>query len=86
MAPPNNRTASCPSNSRGNIYVCMYIYIYIYREREREREREYMAHVCTGVIPGGSVFTIFLPGKPHGQRSLEGYSPWGGKSQTQLSD
>ena len=40
MAPPNNRTASCPSNSRGNIYVCMYIYIYIYRERERERERE----------------------------------------------
>ena len=30
MAPPNNRTASCPSNSRGNIYVCVYIYIYIY--------------------------------------------------------
>ena len=20
---------------------------------------------------------VFLPGKPHGQRSLEGYSPWG---------
>ena len=23
---------------------------------------------------------------PHGQSSLEGYSPWGHKSQTQLSD
>ena len=22
---------------------------------------------------------VFLPGKSHGQRSLEGYSPWGGK-------
>ena len=22
---------------------------------------------------------VFLPGKPHGQRSLLGYSPWGGK-------
>ena len=25
---------------------------------------------------------VFLPGKPHGQRSLAGYSPWGYKSQT----
>ena len=25
---------------------------------------------------------VFLPGKPHGQRSLAGYSPWGCKSQT----
>ena len=22
---------------------------------------------------------VFLPGKPHGQRSLAGYSPWGGE-------
>jgi len=22
---------------------------------------------------------VFLPGKPHGQRSLRGYSPWGHK-------
>ena len=22
---------------------------------------------------------VFLPGKPHGQRSLEGYNPWGHK-------
>ena len=29
---------------------------------------------------------VFLPGKSHGQRSLVGYSPWGRKSQTQLSD
>ena len=29
---------------------------------------------------------VFLPGKSHGQRSLAGYSPWGQKSRTQLSD
>ena len=29
---------------------------------------------------------IFLPGKSHGQRSFLGYSPWGHKSQTLLSD
>ena len=29
---------------------------------------------------------VFLPGEAHGQRSLAGYSPWGLKSQTRLSD
>ena len=29
---------------------------------------------------------VFLPGESHGQRSLAGYSAWGHKSQTQLSD
>ena len=29
---------------------------------------------------------VFLPGEFHGQRSLAGYSPWGCKSWTQLSD
>ena len=29
---------------------------------------------------------VFLPGESHGQRSLAGYSPWGHKSRTQLSD
>ena len=29
---------------------------------------------------------VFLPGKPHGQRSLVGFSPRGGKSRTLLSD
>ena len=29
---------------------------------------------------------VFLPGESHGQRSLVGYSLWGHKSQTQLSD
>ena len=29
---------------------------------------------------------VFLPGKSHGQRSLEGYCPQGHKSQTWLSD
>ena len=28
----------------------------------------------------------FWPGEFHGQRSLAGYSPWGRKSQTQLSN
>ena len=29
---------------------------------------------------------VFLPGESHGQRSLEGYSPWGHKNWTRLSD
>ena len=29
--------------------------------------------------------SVFLPGESHGQRSQAGYSPWGHKSQTQLS-
>ena len=28
---------------------------------------------------------VFLPGESHGQRSLEGYSPWVAKSQTWLA-
>ena len=26
---------------------------------------------------------VFLPGKSHGQKNLEGYCPWGPKSRTQ---
>ena len=29
---------------------------------------------------------VFLPGESHGQRSLAGYSPWGRKGRTRLSD
>ena len=29
---------------------------------------------------------VFLPGKSHGQRSVVGYSPWGRKEWTQLSN
>ena len=29
---------------------------------------------------------VFLPGKSHGQRSLAGYSPWGWKESTRLSN
>ena len=29
---------------------------------------------------------VFLPGESHGQRSLAGYSPWGHKSKTRLSN
>ena len=33
------------------------------------------------MFPGGSVVKnlVFLLGKPHGQRNLAGYSPWGRK-------
>ena len=30
--------------------------------------------------------SVFLPGESHEQRSLAGYSPWGCKSRTRLSD
>ena len=30
--------------------------------------------------------SVLLPGKSHGRRSLLGYSPWGLKSWTRLSD
>ena len=30
--------------------------------------------------------SVFLPGESYGQRSLAGYSPWGCKSWTRLSD
>ena len=48
-----------------------------------------------GLIPGLGRFPwrrkwqptpVFLPGEFHGQRSLAGYSPWGRKSRTRLSD
>ena len=49
----------------------------------------------TGSIPGsgrspgegnGNPFQYFLPGKSHGQRILAGYSPWGLKSQSRISN
>ena len=30
-----------------------------------------------GRSPGGGHTSVFLPGESHGQRSPEGYSPWG---------
>ena len=48
-----------------------------------------------GLIPGlgrspregnGKPTLVFLPGESHGLRSLAGYSPWGHKSQIQLSN
>ena len=35
---------------------------------------------------GMATHSVFLPGESHGQRSLAGYSPWGYKSQTQVSN
>ena len=51
-------------------------------------------HRDSGLIPGfwkipwkrkWHPTPVFLPGKFHGQKSLVGYSPWGKKSQLQLS-
>ena len=42
--------------------------------QEDPREKEMATH------------SVFSPGESHGQRSLAGYSPWGRKSLTQLSD
>ena len=39
----------------------------------------------SGRSPGEAI-PVFLPGEPHGQRNMAGYSPWGCKSHTQLSD
>ena len=40
-----------------------------------------------GSIPGyEDLSPVLLPGKSHRQRSLVGYSPWGCKNQTRLSD
>ena len=42
-----------------------------------------------GRSPGGGhgkSTPVFLPGEPHGQRSLAGYSPWVAKSWTRLSN
>ena len=43
----------------------------------------------SGKSPGGGSgkpTPIFLPGKPHGQRSLAGYSPWGHRELDPLSN
>ena len=39
----------------------------------------------SGRSPGEGNGYPLLPGKSHGQRSLESYSPWVTKSQTQLA-
>ena len=44
---------------------------------------------CIGKIPWRSKWQltpVFLLGESHGQRNLAGYSPWGRKSWTRLSD
>ena len=37
----------------------------------------YSSVICKGLTFLSEPIPIFLPGKSHGQRSLEGYSPWG---------
>ena len=46
----------------------------------------YTSSYCIVEGNGYCIVEVLLPGKSHGQRSLAGYSPWGHKSQTQLSD
>ena len=49
------------------VCVCVCVCVYIYK--------------CTGVPwrRAWQPIPVFLPGESHGQRSLSGYSPWGGK-------
>ena len=52
-------------------------------------QRRRRLDTCIGKIPWRREWQpppVFLPGKSHGQRSLEGYSLPGRKSQTLLSD
>ena len=47
---------------------------------QRVDTAEWLERHCTGKISRRRKPTpVFLPGKVHGQRSLAGYSPWGGK-------
>ena len=51
--------------------------------------RGHVFYPCIGKIPWRRKWQstpVFLPGESHGQRSLAGYSPWGRKSRTWLSD
>ena len=44
-----------------------------------------MPETCVGKIPWRRAWqptSVFLPGDPHGQGSLAGYSPWGAKGRT----
>ena len=54
-----------------------------------ERQEIWVQSLSQEDSPGegnGNLTLIFLPGKSHGQRSLEVYSPWDLKYQAQLID
>ena len=61
------------------------LYIYIYWLNGKEYACKYRRHEFNpwvGKIPWRRKWQptpVFLPGEFHGQRSLEGYSPWGHK-------
>ena len=75
------------------VYIYIYIYIYVYSGFPDESSGKESACQCKGRKKPGfdpwfgkipwsrkwQLTPVFLPGKPHGQRSLEGYSPWGCK-------
>ena len=52
-----------------------------------KRREKHGLHPWVRKIPWGrkqQPTPVFLPGESHGQRSLVGYSPWGGKIWTRL--
>ena len=52
------------------------------------RHKRHGFYHCVGKIPWRrkwQLTPVFLPGKPHGQRSLTGYCPWSCKELTHLS-
>jgi len=58
------------------IYINAYIYNRILLSHQKN---EIMPFTATKWRIKWQPTPIFLPGKSHGQRSLAGYSPWGGK-------
>jgi len=63
----------------------------IWAIRKTPKEGHYV--IIKGSIQGedttlikGQRTQVFLPGKSYGQKSLAGYTPWGHRSQTWLSD
>ena len=75
------------------IYVCVCVCLYIYKQVPLVAQWSNIhlprSHPWVGKIPQRrkrQPTAVFLPGEFHGQRGLAGYSGWGCKSWTQLSD
>ena len=69
-----------------NAYTNLYVFVYKYFNKESSCQRR--KHKRHGFDPWVRKLPwtrewkptpVFLPGEFHGQRSLVGYSPWGGK-------
>ena len=61
-------------------------YLTLVRMAIIKKKKQPINNKCwTGCGETGTLTPVLLPEESHGQRSLEGYSPWGCKSRTRLS-